>query len=187
MIIAIIPAKGGSKRLPNKNMSILNGRPMIEYSIDYVNSCSLINDFYISTDSNDIESFALSLGVKVIKRPLSLGGETPIIEVYKHALNSIENKELVTILAGIQPDHPDRNISLFDAIKMFKDKNLDRLLSQDKDNNKNGAHYILSKYFLDTGVSKKDFIVVDDCTNVLFETDLVNAGKRLKNNENNSK
>ena len=72
-------------------------------------------------------------------------------------------------------------------VKMFKDKNLDRLLSQDKDNNKNGAHYILSKYFLDTGVSKKDFIVVDDCTNVHFETDLVNAGKRLKNNENNSK
>jgi len=186
MIIAIIPAKGGSKRLPNKNMVILNGRPMLEYAIDYVKDCDLINDFYISTDSDDIENFALNLGVKVIRRPVSLGGETPIIDVYKHALNNMKNKDLVTILAGIQPDHPDRNISLYDAIKIFQDKNLDRLLSKDKEDNKNGAHYILSRNFLDTEVSKNDYVVVDDCTNVHFESDLINAGKRLKNNENNS-
>lgn len=179
MIIAIIPAKGGSKRLPNKNMILLNSKPMIQYAIEYVRSCSLIDELYVSTDSDSINDFVKQLGVKVIRRPNTLGGETPIIDVYKHALNNVKNKELVKVLVGVQPDHPDRNISLIKAIKLFKNKNLDRLLSKDIEGNKNGAHYILSRSFLDTGISKKDYITIDNCTNVHYESDLANASKRL--------
>ena len=101
MIIAIIPAKGGSKRLPNKNMSILNDQPMINYAIEYVKSSILIDKAYISTDSDIIDEHCAKLGWDVIRRPVSLGGETPIIEVYKHALNSIINNHLVNILVGV--------------------------------------------------------------------------------------
>ena len=179
MIIAVIPAKGGSKRLPHKNMVSLNGKPMLQYSIDYVKVCSLVDELYVSTDSDDIENFSKSMGVNVIRRPVSLGGDTPIIEVYRHALSKVKNRELVKIVVGVQPDHPDRNIVLEEAINLFKDKKVDRLISTDQQGKKNGAHYILSRSFLDTGVSIKDYVTIDNCTNVHFKSDLVNAGKRL--------
>jgi len=181
MIIAIIPAKGGSKRLPNKNMSILNDQPMINYAIEYVKSSILIDKAYISTDSDIIDEHCAKLGWDVIRRPVSLGGETPIIEVYKHALNSIINNHLVNILVGVQPDHPDRNIKIDDSINLFIENKADRLISTEADGTKNGAHYILSKSFLFSGLSKKDHIVIDDCTNIHYESDLLKASSRLKN------
>ena len=180
MIIAVIPAKGGSKRLPNKNMSMLNGQPMINYAIDYVKKSKVIEKVYVSTDSDAIEEHCLKLGLNVIRRPVSLGGETPIIEVYKHSLNNISNSHIVDILVGVQPDHPDRNIKIDDAIDLFIANKADRLISTEKDGTKNGAHYILSKSFLESGISKKDHIVIDDCTNVHYESDLIKASARLK-------
>ncbi|MDB9761483.1 hypothetical protein OAC06_01580 [Alphaproteobacteria bacterium] len=181
MIIAIIPAKGGSTRLPNKNMSILNGQPMINYAIEYINKSKLIDKAYISTDSDLIDQYCSKLGWDVIRRPVSLGGETPIIEVYKDALSKIKDNHIVDILVGIQPDHPDRNIGIDEAINLFKINNADRLLSTEADGTKNGAHYILSKAFLSSGTSIKDHIVVDDCTNVHYESDLKKASIRIKN------
>jgi len=180
MIIAVIPAKGGSKRLPNKNMSILNGQPMINYAIDYVKKSKVIEKIYVSTDSDAIEEHCSRLGLNVIRRPISLGGETPIIEVYKHSLNNILNSHVVDILVGVQPDHPDRNIKIDDAIDLFIANKADRLISTEKDGTKNGAHYILSKSFLESGISQNDHIVIDDCTNVHYESDLIKASARLK-------
>ena len=51
MIIAIIPAKGNSKRLKNKNLRTLNKKKLIQYSIDYAKKSNLVDDIYISTDS----------------------------------------------------------------------------------------------------------------------------------------
>ena len=51
MIIAIIPAKGNSKRLKNKNLRTLNKKKLIQYSIEYVKKSNLVDDIYISTDS----------------------------------------------------------------------------------------------------------------------------------------
>ena len=181
MIIAIIPAKGVSKRLPNKNMSILNGQPMINYALNYVKKSKIVDKAYISTDSDIIDEHCLKLGWDVIRRPVSLGGETPIIEVYKHALNSIVNNNIVDILVGVQVDHPDRNINIDDTINLFLENKADRLISTEINGTKNGAHYILSKYFLESGISKKDHIIVDNCTNIHFESDLIKAALRLKN------
>ena len=180
MIVAIIPAKGGSKRLPNKNMSMINGQPMINFAIEYVRKSKLVDKIYISTDSDDISIHCKNLGCEVIRRPTSLGGETPIIEVYRDALNKIKDNELVEILVGVQPDHPDRDISVDDAIDIFKENKADRLLSTEADGTKNGAHYILSKSFLTTDISINDHIVIDDCTNVHYESDLIKASLRLK-------
>ena len=181
MIIAIIPAKGVSKRLPNKNMSILNGQPMINYALNYVKKSKIVDKAYISTDSDIIDEHCSKLGWDVIRRPVSLGGETPIIEVYRHALNSIVNNNMVDILIGVQVDHPDRNINIDDTINLFLENKADRLISTEIDGTKNGAHYVLSKSFLESGISKKDHIIVDNCTNVHFERDLIKAALRLKN------
>ena len=175
MIVVIIPAKGDSSRLPNKNMILLNDKPLINYTIDYANNSKLIDRIYISTDSDYIDTYCSNLGLNVIRRPKSLGGDTPIIDVYKHAIKNIEDGEKVKILVGLQPDHPDRNEPLDKIIQLFNENCLDRLMSKDKDGLKNGAHYMLSKSYLLTGVSKKDYTIVDDCTNIHFEEDLQRA------------
>ena len=56
MKIVIIPAKGGSKRLPNKNMHLLNGKPLIDYTFNYVKKCKEIDDVYVSSDNAEIEN-----------------------------------------------------------------------------------------------------------------------------------
>ena len=68
---------------------------------------------------------------------------------------SIKVKHKIKTIVGLQPDHPDRKVSLDKVIKIFKRKKLDFLYSKDKYGNKNGAHYILSKRILEGNKSKK--------------------------------
>jgi CMP-N,N'-diacetyllegionaminic acid synthase len=184
MIAIVIPAKGGSTRLPNKNMSLLNGRPMIDFSIEAAKSCEVTDLIFVSTDSEAIASHAKDQGVSVIMRPESLGGEVPIIEVYRHSVaNMPENSGRIETLIGLQPDHPDRDVSIDEAYRVFSEADADFLYTTEADGTKNGSHYILSRSYLDGGEMKKDVRVIDDCTNVHYAEDLVLAGDRLKRRE----
>jgi CMP-N-acetylneuraminic acid synthetase len=71
MIIGIIPAKGGSTRLPNKNMIDLLGKPLLYYAIDFARKSTKISDIYITTDSQNKKDYSLDQGMKVINRPKS--------------------------------------------------------------------------------------------------------------------
>ena len=74
--IAVIPARGGSKRLPNKNILQLNGLPLLAHSIIYAqNNPSIIDSIYVSTDDPQIKEIALKFGAKVIDRPAELSGD----------------------------------------------------------------------------------------------------------------
>ena len=143
MIIAIIPAKKDSNRMPDKNMRVLLGRPLLEYAIDYAKQSRRISRIYVSTDDMAIADFAESQGVKVVSRPEILGGETPLLDVYRHALNTMKLKAVETV-AGVQADHPDRNISLDVALDKYEDEGFDCLYSKDANGHKNGAHSIMS-------------------------------------------
>jgi CMP-N-acetylneuraminic acid synthetase len=180
MLIVVIPAKGGSSRLPNKNMAPLNGRPMLDYTIDDARACQRAGAIYVSTDSDAIAAHAETLGVQVIRRPESLGGDVPIVEVYRHALATIGRDDIKTIV-GLQPDHPDRRVSVDDALDMFEKEGADRLFSEEAGGAKNGAHYIMTRRFLDTDISQKDMTIVDDCTNVHYAEDLQAAEEYLRN------
>ena len=103
-----IPAKGQSNRLPNKNMSIIHGHPMIYYTIKYAKEARLLTIFMYPQIVKIIKNYCLNLDVEYIKRPLNLCGETPIIDVYRHAYNEIKSKQKIQIMVGLQPDHPDR-------------------------------------------------------------------------------
>ena len=179
MIIAIIPAKGGSRRLPNKNMYLINDKPLLEYTIEYINRSLKVNDVYVTTDNDIISEYCYNKKIKVIRRPENLGGDTPIIEVYKHALAHVENNKDIEILLGVQVDHPDRNLSLDKVIEIFKKEKADRLFSTENDGKKNGAHYVLSSYFLNNNVSRKDVNIIDDCTNIHYLEDIEKAKKNL--------
>jgi CMP-N,N'-diacetyllegionaminic acid synthase len=179
VIVVVIPAKGGSSRLPNKNMALVNGRPMIDYTIDAALASKRASAIYVSTDSDAIESHARSRKVGVIRRPETLGGDVPIIDVYRHALANIPDGDKVSVVVGLQPDHPDRELSIDETIAIFERERVDVLASAEADGTKNGAHYVLSRRFVETGEARKKITVTDNCTNVHFQEDLVRAEARL--------
>ena len=74
-ILAIIPARGGSKGIPKKNLRLLNGKPLISYAIKNAIKSNFITDIFVSTDSQEIADVARSLGVEVIMRGANLSSD----------------------------------------------------------------------------------------------------------------
>ena len=95
-------------------------------------------------------------------------------------MQNIPQSDLVEILIGLQVDHPDRK-GIIGALKIFIESKADRLFSKEKVA-QNGAHYMLSRYFLNNNVSRKDITIIDDCTNIHYIEDLKKAEENLKKN-----
>ena len=179
MIIGIIPAKGQSSRLPNKNMSLINGRPMLDFTIDYAKQSTRLSKLYVSTEDETISAHCKQIGIDVINRDISLCGETPIIDVYRDAFRKLSGIT-IDVIVGLQPDHPDRTLNIDDVIQKFLDESADQLVSKESGGTKNGAHYILSKAVLEGATPKDISVVIDDCTNVHFAEDLEKVSQNLK-------
>jgi len=108
--IVIIPARGGSKRLPNKNMRMLAGIPLIVHSINYAKANN-IDKIVVSTDDFKIKEIALKNKVDVIERPKELSGDlATTVSAMKHVLENIEEAFDNVIL--LQPTNPLRPINL---------------------------------------------------------------------------
>ena len=145
MIIAVIPAKKNSTRLPNKNMQEISGKPLIYYSIKIAQDSKYIDDIYVSTDSNEIGDYSKSLQCHPIKRRDELCNSTaPVLGVYLDVLEQISVPSIEYII-GIQPDHPDRTINIDEVIAYTIKKNWDQLITTDADGLKNGSLWILMK------------------------------------------
>jgi N-acylneuraminate cytidylyltransferase len=128
--IAIIPARGGSKRLPNKNIKLLDGIPLVAYSILYAKAdANLIDEVYVSTDDSDIKNIAIAYGAKVIDRPQSISGDLePTVSALQHVLNSIDFSVDTVIL--LQPTNPLRPQDLLkEAFEKYRSSSLDSLFT----------------------------------------------------------
>ncbi len=88
MNIAIIPARGGSKRIPRKNIKMFDGQPIIYYSIKVAQDSKLFDHIIVSTDDEEIADIAISYGAEVpFKRPIELAEDsTPTVPVMAHAV-----------------------------------------------------------------------------------------------------
>ena len=86
--LAIIPARGGSKRIPKKNIKSFNNKPMINWSIDAAKKSNCFDEIYVSTDSEEIASIAKKNGAQVpFMRPKDLSDDfTATQPVIKHAI-----------------------------------------------------------------------------------------------------
>ena len=127
--LAIIPARGGSKRLPNKNILNLNGNPLIAYTIEAAKNSKYINDILVTSDSEKILDIAKKFNVKIIKRPDYLASDTATtFDAIKHAIENInDNYEYVVLL---QPTSPLRNGKHIDeAVELLEKKNADAVIS----------------------------------------------------------
>lgn len=87
--VAIIPARGGSKRIPNKNIKVFAGQPIISYSINAAKDSKLFDRIILSTDSKEIAEIGKSYGAEVpFMRPSELADDyTGTVDVLIHALN----------------------------------------------------------------------------------------------------
>ncbi|WP_163407781.1 acylneuraminate cytidylyltransferase family protein [Flavobacterium ajazii] len=136
--IAIIPARGGSKRLPQKNIKSLGEIPLIVHSILYAQANKdIIDEIYVSTDDFQIKEVALQYGVKVIDRPVTLSGDLePTVSALRHVLENIEEVENVILL---QPTNPLRPGNLLkEAFQKFTKNNCDSLFTVSRNHQKFG-------------------------------------------------
>ncbi|EDL53906.1 CMP-N-acetylneuraminic acid synthetase [Vibrio mediterranei AK1] len=74
-VVAIIPARGGSKGVPKKNIKLLQGKPLIAYSIEQALRTKSINRVIVSTDCDEIATISKQYGAEVIKRPVDISGD----------------------------------------------------------------------------------------------------------------
>ena len=131
-IVAIIPARGGSKGIPKKNLINFCGKPLIYWTIKQALSTKSISSVWVTSDSNQILDVAKNLGVNLIKRPKFLSSDTSTTEsAWSHALDIIEEKTgKVDIAIGLQPTSPIRESKdLENAIRIFKKSKCDSLFS----------------------------------------------------------
>lgn len=136
--IAIIPARGGSKRLPEKNIKLLDGLPLIAHSILFAKANSdIISDIYVSTDDEKIKEIAIQYGAKVIDRPAELSGDfEPTVSALKHVLSTIEPVENVVLLQATNPLRPTNLLK--EAFGFFLNNNDDSLFTVTQNHQKFG-------------------------------------------------
>ncbi|MFC1884986.1 cytidylyltransferase domain-containing protein [Thermodesulfobacteriota bacterium] len=92
--IAIIPARGGSKRLPRKNVRRILGEPMLTYPIKVALESNLFKEVIVSTEDDEISAAAISVGAKVVKRPAHLGHDrATVVEVCLDVLKKLEEEQ----------------------------------------------------------------------------------------------
>jgi len=131
-ILGIIPARGGSKGIPRKNIKPLHGKPLIYYTIKEALKSKFLNRVVVSTEDNDIAEIAKKFGAKVIKRPKELArDETPIRDVVIHVLNKFKEKKYIPdAVVLLQPSSPLRKAHHIDeAISLFFHENCDFVVS----------------------------------------------------------
>ena len=130
--VAIIPARGGSRGIPRKNLADLCGKPLIAWSILQARAARSIAGTYVSSDSDEILETAVRYGATPIRRPPELATHTASSEAaWRHALDEIEAAEgPVRLVLGMQATSPVREASDLDAaVEQFDREGCDSMLS----------------------------------------------------------
>ncbi|MBN1124182.1 MAG: acylneuraminate cytidylyltransferase family protein [Sedimentisphaerales bacterium] len=133
-VLAIIPARAGSKGIPGKNSKLLAGRPLIEYTFDMALQCGSLTRIVVSTDSESIARLARERGVEVpFLRPAQFAGDnSPATEYIGHCLSALARQEQYRpdIVVLLQPTTPFRAPEdVAQCIKMLIHSKADSIVS----------------------------------------------------------
>lgn len=133
--LVIIPARGGSKGIPKKNIKLLEGKPLIQYSIDFALEFASAEDICVTTDDDEIIDVVKNTGMDVpFKRPASLAADTSgSYEVIMHAVEFYEGigKKYSKVLL-LQPTSPFRKHEDFYRMEELYNKDTDMVVSVGK-------------------------------------------------------
>lgn len=161
-VLAIIPARGGSKGIPKKNIKPICGKPMITYTIEAAKECSYIDKVIVSTDNEEIADVSMHAGAIVpFLRPDELAtDEAKTIDVVMHAIEFYERKdERYDIIILLQPTSPLRTgEDITKAVEYFMRKEQKSLLSVSEVSD----HPILIRQFNDN--NELDKMIDEDST-----------------------
>ncbi|BAO43681.1 acylneuraminate cytidylyltransferase family protein [Thiolapillus brandeum] len=131
-IIAIIPARAGSKRLPGKNMLDLGGKPLVQWSMDAALESGVFQEVYVSSDEPAILDLARRLGTVAVKRPAALAtDQASLVEVVKHVLEQVQEKAaLPDAFMLLQPTSPLRTADdIRQAARLWRDTRAPAVIS----------------------------------------------------------
>jgi len=132
-ILGIIPARGGSKGVPGKNIKMLAGKPLLQYTTDIALQCDLLEKVIVSSDDDTIIQVALSLGVSApFKRPSDLAEDTSSsLSVIQHTLKFFKDMSIeFDAVCLLQVTSPMRSLEFLNAaLKKFNESNTDSLVS----------------------------------------------------------
>lgn len=127
--LAVIPARGGSKRLPKKNILNLASKPLIAWSIEAGNKSNYIDKVVVSSDDDEILTISKKYNADTIKRPSYLSKDTSnTFDAVKHTIEYISSKyDYIVLLQATSPLRNSRHID--EAIQLLESKNADAIIS----------------------------------------------------------
>lgn len=127
-VLGIIPARGGSKGIPKKNIKPLNGKPLIAYTIEMLKECRRIDDFIVSTESEEIEEVVNKYETTVLKRPASLAlDHSSMADVIRHAAKELPDYDLYATLYPTAPFRKSKDVD--QAVEKLANSEYESLVS----------------------------------------------------------
>jgi CMP-N-acetylneuraminic acid synthetase len=126
--LAIIPARGGSKRLPRKNVLDLAGKPLIAWSIEAGLNSKYIDEVIVSSDDAEILEVAKRFNANTIQRPDALASDTATtFDALKHTIENIERYDYIILLQATSPLRDNNHID--EAIELLESKSANAVVS----------------------------------------------------------
>jgi N-acylneuraminate cytidylyltransferase len=150
--IVIIPARGGSKRLPKKNIYPFNGKPLIAYTIDACKQCSFIDGVFVSSDDAEILETAAAFGATGLLRPADLADDkTPKIVAIRQAVNDplvgeLDRDDIVIVAQANSPQITADQLNAAHAL--MTEHNLWEVMSTDSNGVQNAAFRLVRYHAL---------------------------------------
>jgi N-acylneuraminate cytidylyltransferase len=131
-VLGFVPARGGSKRFPRKNVSLLGGRPLLQWTLEPARASGVFSTLALSTDDAEIAHIGNTLGVRVIERPAGLGADdVTVIEVLLATLDALEaDGECFDAAYVLMPTSPFRSAAtIVRAFETFRAGGASALIS----------------------------------------------------------
>ena len=130
--VAIIPARGGSKGIPEKNIKPLFGKPLVAWTIEHAKKSECFNKIIVTTEDEEIAGISRKYGAEIIKRPKELAkDESPTIDAIFHVLEVLRTDNYnPNIIVLLQPTSPLRNVNDIEkALKLFLERDCESVVS----------------------------------------------------------
>ena len=187
--ISIIPARGGSKRFPGKNIHDFLGKPLIAHSIDCAKKCFKISQTYVSTDDEQIKQVCLQYGSEIIERPSELGSDfATSADVMKNAVEQLiakgEEFDYVILLQATNPLRPANLLN--DAICIIEETKADSLMTVNRSELKLGKivdnHFLPWNYYYGQRSQDLDPLYYENGLLYISSKDLLLQGKIVSEN-----
>ena len=188
-VVVVIPAKKKSRRLKNKNILPIKGKPMFLYLADEINKSKKIDEIIISSDCDKIKRISISNNFKFIKRPKKLTYESAEKQdVVVHAIKKIyKNTQKPEIVISLQPNSPELKYKdLENALSFFKKKlypgaKKKELISINRNKIQNAAFRIMTyKTVFQKTLSTKIGVYIKDLIDIHTKTEYLNAKKNIE-------